>query len=242
MGSGLGEPTPSQWSNILRYDQKLNRPQQSFGIFLSYYLSHETFQGATDVDYAFVGGFNLCMAMIVAPFVTISTKRFGTQITMLIGVVFQTAGFVIASFTTAVWQLYITEGAMVGFGIGFTYIPATAVLPQWFLKRRAVASAIAAGGSGIGGIVYSFATQALLDKVSLEWALRIVGITSGAMNMLATALIRDRNKAVKPTLHGFDIKLLKRRQPILILSWIFVGYVVLDHHLAHHFRFGTIVL
>lgn len=132
------------------------------------------------------------------------------------------AGTVMAHRLTT-WIRYITQGAMAGFGIGFTYIPSVAVLPQWFHKRRAVASAIASGGSGIGGIIYSFATQALIDRVSLAWALRIVGITSGAMNMLATALIRDRNKAINPTLRGFDIKLLKRRQPLLVLTWIFVG-------------------
>lgn len=163
------------------------------------------------------------MAMIVAPFVTIATKRFGTHITMLIGVVLQTAGFIIASFTNEVWQLYITQGAMVGFGIGFTYIPSTAIIPQWFLKRRALASGLAAGGSGIGGVIYSFVTDALINDVSLPWALRIVGITSGAMNLVATALVRDRNKAIKPTLNGFDTKLLVRAQPLLILSWIFVG-------------------
>lgn len=79
--------------------------QQSYGIFLGYYLSSETFPGATSIDYAFVGGFNLCMAMIVAPIVTISTRRLGTHITMLIGIVFQTAGLILASFTTSVWQL-----------------------------------------------------------------------------------------------------------------------------------------
>lgn len=142
---------------------------------------------------------------------------------MLIGIVLQTAGFVLSSFTTGVYQLYITQGALVGFGIGFTYIPSTAVIPQWFLKHRALASALAAGGSGVGGIIYSFVTQALIDDVSIWWALRIVGITSGAMNLVATALIRDRNKSVKPTMHGFDVKLLKRTQPILLLSWIFVG-------------------
>lgn len=154
---------------------------QSYGVFLGHYLSERTFPGATPIDYAFVGGFNLCMAMLVAPLVTISSKQWGTHVTMLIGIVLQTAGFVLASFTTAVWQLFITQGAMVGFGIGFTYIPSTAIVPQWFLKRRALASALQAGGSGVGGIIYSFATQALIDNLSMKWALRIVGISSAVM-------------------------------------------------------------
>lgn len=39
----------------------------SYGVYLSYYLSHDTFEGTSDLAYAFIGGVNFAAAMLVAP-------------------------------------------------------------------------------------------------------------------------------------------------------------------------------
>ena len=39
----------------------------SYGVYLSYYLSHDTFKGTSDLAYAFIGGTNFAAAMLVAP-------------------------------------------------------------------------------------------------------------------------------------------------------------------------------
>ena len=207
---------------------------QSYGVFLGYYLANNVHPGATPIDYAFIGGFNLAMAMLVAPFVTILTRYWGIKVPMLIGVVLQTSGFLLTSWSNSVWQLYLTQGTLVGLGIGFTYVPSITVVSQWFDKRRSLANGICSAGSGIGGLIFSFATQAMIDQLSLAWALRVIGIVSGAMNLLATALVRDRNKNIDPTIRGFDFRLLRRPRALLLLSWAFVfmfGYVTLLYSL-----------
>lgn len=48
------------------------------------------------------------------------------------------------------------------------------------------------------------------------------------MNLIAALLIRDRNLALKPTQRGFDRKLLRRYDVVLLLAWGFVsmlGYI-----------------
>lgn len=48
-----------------------------------------------------------------------------------------------------------------------------------------MANGICSAGSGIGGIIFSFAVRAIMEKYSLAWALRTCGLVSGVMNILA---------------------------------------------------------
>ena len=128
---------------------------------------------------------------------------------------------------------------LVGAGVGFVSIPCIAILPQWFDKRRSLAGGISSAGSGIGGLIFSFATQAMIENVSLAWSLRITGIVVGVMNLVAAVTIRNRNKAIKPPQRGFDMKLLRRYDVLLLLAWAFIsmlGYITLLYSLSDFAR------
>lgn len=66
---------------------------------------------------------------------------------MLIGSVLQCVGYVVASFARKTVHLYITQGALVGCGIGLMIVPTMAILSQWFLQKRSVANGISSAGS-----------------------------------------------------------------------------------------------
>lgn len=145
------------------------------------------------------------------------------------------AGFIAASFATRVWHLYLSQGALVGLGVGFVYVPSIAILSQWFAKRRSLANGISAAGSGIGGLIYSFAIGAMIDHLGLGWSLRITGITALLALLLATVFIRDRNKVIQPKQHPFDVTLVWRADVLLLLLWAFLsmlGYISLLYSLS----------
>ncbi|EKG15376.1 Major facilitator superfamily [Macrophomina phaseolina MS6] len=209
----------------------------TYGVFLSHYLTAQTFPSATALDYAFIGGLQFGCSLSLATPVTILTRRFGIYIPMLAGVVVQTAGYILASFASysSIWQLYLTQGALVGVGIGLAYLPSAVVTSQWFEKKRSLANGIVSAGSGIGGIAFAFATQRVIDSAGLSWALRVIGIVSGAVNLVAVALIRSRNKEVRATIRGFDVALLRRENVLLLLGWAFtsmLGYMTLLYSLS----------
>lgn len=110
------------------------------------------------------------MAMLVAPLVTVIARKYGTQLPMFLGVGLLTIAFLSASYSHRIWQLYLSQGVLIGFGVGFTYIPSIAILSQWFQKKRSLANGIGAAGSGIGGLIFSFMTEAVIRKISLAWA------------------------------------------------------------------------
>lgn len=216
--------------NRITYSIALTFSFQSYGVYLAHYLTYPSFSGATPMDYAFIGGFNFSMAMLVAPGVTILTRRFGKRLTMLAGASMQCGGFIAASFAGRVWQLYLSQGLLVGCGIGFIYVPSIAILSQWFSKKRSLANGISAAGSGIGGVVFTWGTQAMIRSIGLSWALRTTGLITFVANVIALLVIRDRNDAIKPPQLGFDLKLLRRYDVILLLSWAFIsmfGYITL---------------
>ena len=187
------------------------------------------------MDYAFIGGFNFAMAMLVAPLVTVVARKTGTRTPMAIGVLIQTVGFVSASFAHRVWQLYLSQGLLIGVGLGFIYVPSIAILSQWFSKKRSLVNGISSAGSGIGGLIFSFAIEAMIRNISLAWSLRITAVITGVMNLTATMLIRNRNSAIRPPQSGFDTKLLRRPDVLLLLFWAFssmLGYITLLYSLS----------
>lgn len=203
---------------------------QSFGVYLSYYLNTNRYPDASELEFALVGGFNFAFAMVAAPIVTALTHRFGKAVTMSVGIVLQTGGYVAAGFTDRVWQLMVTQGILVGLGIGFIYVPSLPILSQWFEARRSLANGLASAGSGFGAALFAWSTRAIIDALGLRWALCITGLITFVLTAVATTLIRDRNKHIRPPQLAFDTSLLAKYDVILLLAWSFVsmlGYITL---------------
>ncbi|KAF9887516.1 hypothetical protein FE257_010094 [Aspergillus nanangensis] len=202
----------------------------SYGVYLENYLSDEYFPEAQPMDYAFIGGLIFAMAMLVAPLVTIISRKYSTKVPMFLGIALLAIGYVTASFAQRIWQLYLSQGVAVGVGLGFTYIPSIPIVSQWFDKKRSLANGICSAGSGIGGLIFSFMADAVIRNVSLGWALRLTAIVSCSVLLIATVVIRDRNSVIQPTQRGFDAQLLRQPQVMLLLAWAFIsilGYMTL---------------
>jgi MFS family permease len=71
--------------------------------------------------------------MLVAPLTTLLARKFGPRPIMIAGALIHSAAFIAASFSSQIWHLYLTQGAMVGLGIGLIYIPSLPIISQWFL-------------------------------------------------------------------------------------------------------------
>ncbi|RDL42114.1 uncharacterized protein BP5553_02093 [Venustampulla echinocandica] len=211
----------------------------SYGVFLSHYLEDSMFPGATPLDYAFVGGLSISMALILAPVATICVRKYGTRPTLSIGILLQTAGLLGASWATQTWHLFLSQGVGFGLGMGFLFVASVGIVPQWFSKHQSFANSIAAAGSGIGGLMYSLATGAMIKSIGLDWAFRVLAIVTFVVNTICTIIVRDRNKAVGSIHIAFDVRLFKRVEFLLLLGWGFfsmLGYIVLLFSLPNYAR------
>lgn len=209
----------------------------AFAVFLGYYLDNNVYPGGTALQFAFVGGLSISMAMLIAPVATAVVRKFGTRTCCFIGIFFETISFLGASFTKQVWQLLLSQGICFGWGMGFLFVASVNVPPQWFTTKRSLANAIAAAGSGFGGLVYALSTNTAIKTVGLGWAFRILAILAFSVNTICALLLRDRNIQVGSTHASFDYRLFKRFEFNMLQLWGFfsmLGYVVLLFSLPNY--------
>ncbi|KAG0040250.1 hypothetical protein BGZ82_004254 [Podila clonocystis] len=145
-----------------------------FGIFELHY--HSVFPDATSSSIAFIGTTGSAVTYIAGFLSGIIADRFGFRGTALCGTVVMTISLVLASFSTKIWHLYMTQGVLFGIGASMIYYPGVAVPSQYFNRRRGLAMGIAVSGAGAGGFVLAPLTNALIDRVEVFWTLRILAL------------------------------------------------------------------
>ena len=123
------------------------------------------------------------------------------------------------------WQLMLAQGIVVGLGCGCLFVPSTGILPQYFVKRRAAAIAIAASGSGVGGLVYPIVFRELQVQIGFGWAVRVTAFISLFFGILAN--LTSRNKLPAGRMRKLiDLDILNE-VPLVIVCvggfFIFVG-------------------
>ncbi|KAK0621752.1 major facilitator superfamily domain-containing protein, partial [Bombardia bombarda] len=109
------------------------------------------------------------------------------------GVLMMAAGFALASLATTIWQLLLTQGFLVGFGMSLLYFPLLAPAPEYFTTHRATAMGFMLAGGGAGGLILSPVIRALLSSVGGRWTLRIYALFNLVVGLpIAWAVPRSR--------------------------------------------------
>ncbi|KAL6944359.1 hypothetical protein ACO0RG_001095 [Hanseniaspora osmophila] len=203
----------------------------SNGIILAFFLNTNKFAGGTKFKYAVISGLSLCIGQFGCPFVSIVVKVFGIKPPICFGILCTFLGYFMGAFATKLWHLFCTLGLLCGVGISFTFLPATAVLPGWFLKKRSMALGTSLVGTGLGGFVFSLSTNALLERdQNQKWALIAQSIVCAGLSTIAVILVKQRNPPPTIPLKEwrvvaaqwstiFSIKIMKRYITNLIAFW-----------------------
>lgn len=210
-----------------------------FSIYLAHYISTDTFVEATKLDYGLVGGLTFGAGIIFSSFINYMVGLTNLKLVIGLGCVLQLASTLLASFSTKLWQLYLTQGVMQGFGLACIAISNLNILPQWFRKKRNLAIGITASGSGAGGIIFNLAMQEIINKYSYKWALRAQGILCASMVTTALFFTKSRAKTIKPVVKVYDAGIYRCFGIWLEVLWCMFtmfGYVILLFNLADFTR------
>jgi len=164
-----------------------------YGVFLNYYLNSNTFPEATEYDFALIGGIVVFAANFLSPYSAILNKVLGLKWVFALGLVFQTLGWIAASFATKVWHLYLSQGVSVGISFSLIFIPSTLALPTWFVEKKATSMGICVAGAGLGGLIFSLSVNKVIqDTGDQRWALRMVGFVTLFAVVVVIVLMRPR--------------------------------------------------
>lgn len=207
-----------------------------FAIYFANYLSQGTFKGADKMDYSYIGGMAFGVGIFFSPVITVLMGVLGFRSVLIIGNCLQFASLMLASWSTKLWQLYLTQGLMQSFGLAFISIPTITILPQFFKKKRVLAGGIGSAGSGLGGIVFNLAMQKVVDTKNVHWALRAQSIIAFGLTWIAIVLIKTKNSKHNIQFKLFDFGVIKTAPFWLLIFFIITcifGYVIVLYTLAN---------
>ena len=90
--------------------------------------------------------------------------RFGPRLVLGIGAAAMFAGLMLTSRVDSLELGYVTYGGGVGIAAACGYVPMVAMVGGWFVHHRAVAVGLAVAGIGVGTMVMSPLSAALIDR------------------------------------------------------------------------------
>ncbi|KAG0309510.1 hypothetical protein BGZ98_001653 [Dissophora globulifera] len=166
-----------------------------FGIFEHNYL--ELYPSSTHGSIAFIGTLGSSTTYFAGFLSGAAADRFGYRLTSLFGTGVMALALLLASFASQVWQLYLTQGILLGIGASLVYYPAIGAPSHWFDAKRGLALGLAVSGTGLGGLILAPATQALMDGVGVGWTLRVLALLCLVICGSASFLISERESGKK---------------------------------------------
>lgn len=191
----------------------------SFGVFYPVYIeAFNESQGAV----AWVGSIGAGLMVGLGVFTGSYADRFGNGIVVFVGSLFIGAGYLLGSFATELWQLYLTHGVLAGIGYSLSFISGVSVVGQWFRVRRGLAVGIAVAGSGLGQFAFSLISGNLIATFGWRGCLRILALINTSCLMICSLGVRRLLPLVKRASTGASLEyFLDHNFVVLFIASIF---------------------
>ncbi len=159
----------------------------SFGVFLT--PLREAFGWTTT---AVSGVYSLSMFVYggCGIFAGWAVDKYGPKIVLMLAGFFLGAGLILTSRIDALWQLYATY-AVIGVGVGCTYVPLMTTVSRWFVKRRGFVLGISSVGLGSGPLIMAPVASYLTSSFNWRTSYLVIGLTTGLM--IVAALLMKKN-------------------------------------------------
>lgn len=149
----------------------------SFQLFFVALLTDPDFERSTRAALSLVSSITFIVYGTSSPLVGRLTDRVGPRVVIPIGGTLMGIGLLASSTATGIWQLCIFYGAVTGLGLGLIdMVPNTAVLSNWFVKRRGMAMGIAGAGSGAAVFILVPAIQQLISSFGWRTTYVVMGL------------------------------------------------------------------
>ena len=154
----------------------------SFGVFFKPLLTDFGWTSAMTS-----GAFSLAMITrgILAIVMGGLTDRLGPRMVMTLCGLLLGTGYLLMSQVSAVWQLYLFFGLIVGAGMGGSFIPVVSTIARWFVKRRSMMTGIVLAGIGVGTVIAPPVANWLIS--TYNWRLSYIILGSVVLIVIVSA-------------------------------------------------------
>ncbi|MDH5695803.1 MAG: MFS transporter [Dehalococcoidia bacterium] len=133
------------------------------------------------------GAFSLAMFLsgLLAIVMGRLTDRFGSRIVMTICGFLLGLGYLLMSQVSAIWQLYLFYGVVIGMGMGGCFVPMLSTVARWFVNRRGMMTGFVVAGIGTGTIIIPLVASWLIS--SYGWRVSYIWIGAIALVFIIVA-------------------------------------------------------
>jgi MFS family permease len=154
----------------------------SFGVFFEPVLTEFGWSRAVTS-----GGFSLSWIMqgLLGVIMGRLTDRFGPRVVLTICGFIIGLGYLIMSQVSAVWQIYLFYGVIIGAGMGGSFVPIVSTVARWFTKRRNIMTGIVMAGVSIGTLI----TPPVASRLIAAYDWRISYIIAGSVVLVVIVLV-----------------------------------------------------
>ncbi len=171
--------------------------------------------------------FGFLVSALASPLVGRMMDRRGPRFVIEIGVILTAAGLLAATRIESPWQLYATLGVLVGGGANcMTFTAQSQYLPNWFVRRRALAIGIAFSGAGVGAILILPWIQAIILHQGWRTSCLTMGILTLTILLPLNLLVRKRPEDIgsQPDGGGRGAAPASRPSNIVDPAWVAIEW------------------
>jgi MFS family permease len=144
----------------------------SFGVFFKPLLNEFGWTHAMTS-----GAFSLSMTMygVLGIVVGVLNDRFGPRVVLTLCGFLLGLGYLLMSQVSALWQMYLFYGAIIGTGMSGVWVPQLSTVARWFVGRRTLMTGIVLAGVSIGQLIGPPVTTWLIALYDWRQSYTILG-------------------------------------------------------------------
>jgi MFS family permease len=129
---------------------------------------------------------------VAGPLVGWLVDKYGARWMILIGGVISGLGFILMYFVNSLVAFYLIYGILLSVGMSFMlYLPAFTVIAKWFRRKISRASSVLAVGAGLGGLIFTPLTAALIIHMGWRYAFLVIGVVIWVVVIPLSLVVRE---------------------------------------------------
>lgn len=118
------------------------------------------------------------------------TDRFGSRTVITLCGFLVGLGYLLMSQVSAIWQLYLFYGIVIGVGMSGSFVPPLSTVARWFVNRRGVMTGFVVAGIGIGILIVPPVASWLISSCGWSTSYIIIGAIVLVFIILLAQFIR----------------------------------------------------